>query len=199
MDAFTHALLGLDIAGRRELTLRKGLLLDDVFSSSSMLVVIMSGELEVLCPAGGLANVLASGAVYGISNLFVEDSLASRLRAKSDVSLVLLPKEEVRTAMDADVRLYRLYCALLNRRLDFLFGRVDTLSLKSNRKRVAKCLLDGQAGRFSSREELANYLALGKSALFRELAHLAACGAISYDKDDIRVIDSERLKEVLNA
>ena len=199
MDAFVKAILELDIEGRKALSLRKGLLLDDVFPSGAMLVVIQSGQLEVLCAGGGLANVLGPGEAYGISNLFCEDALASRLRAKSDVALVLMPKDEVRAAIDADSSLSHLYCAMLNRKLDFLFSRVSTLSLKSNRKRVAKCLLEGQGGRFSSREEMAKYLAIGKSALFRELAWLESCGAISYTKEDITVLDEERLREVLNA
>ena len=78
-------------------------------------------------------------------------------------------------------------------------SRVSLLGIKNNRRRLASYLLDGCQVRFSSREELASYLALGKSALFRELAYFGSLGAIDYSGQSITVLDKNILMEVLNA
>lgn len=199
MCDFLQALSALSIEGRRPVSLRRGLMLDDVFSFEKMLVLITSGSLEVLGRSGNLVNILTQGDAFGVSNLFIDSPLPSRLRARDDVELVLLPKEGVRRAMDADTSLYRSYCAMLNGRLEFLMSRVSLLGIKNNRRRLASYLLDGCQVRFSSREELASYLALGKSALFRELAYFGSLGAIDYSGQSITVLDKNILMEVLNA
>lgn len=199
MQSFLSLLLASQIDGRRSVYVRKGLSLDDVFPSGKMIVVIDSGELEVRCRHGALANIISAGDAYGISNLFCDAPLASHLKARTDVALTLLPKQSVRSLMDGDIRLYHEYCRLLNRKLDFLFSRVELLSIKSNRKRVAGYLLSPPGGPLPSREALADYLAMGRSALFRELGHLEEIGAISYSSQDIVVLDRNRLKEVADA
>ena len=199
MQGFLSLILDRTIEGRRSVHLRKGLLLDDVFPTGRMVVVIDSGELEVRCRYGGLANILTAGEAYGIANLFCDEPLPGRLRTRSDVELTLLPKAAVRHLMDRDTGLYHAYCRLVNRKLDFLFSRVELLSIKSNRRRVACYLLSEDEGPLPSRDALADYLAMGRSALFRELGYLESVGAISYSAQDIVVLDRERLKEVADA
>ena len=76
---------------------------------------------------------------------------------------------------------------------------MELLSIKSNRRRVACYLLSEDEGPLPSRDALADYLAMGRSALFRELGYLESVGAISYSAQDIVVLDRERLKEVADA
>ena len=108
-------------------------------------------------------------------------------------------KEEVLKLLDSHIELYHAYCRILNEKLDFLLSRVNLLSVKSNRKRLAAYLLQSDGVSISSRQELADYLALGKSALFRELGWLRDAGAIRWEGACIEVIDKEKLLEVLNA
>ena len=199
MQSFLDSLLKYDIPGKRSVSLRKGMLLDDVFSSQKMIVIIAQGVLEVFSMHGALISKLSQGQAYGISNLFCDNGLRSRMKAQSDVSLVLLPKEEVLKLLDSHIELYHAYCRILNEKLDFLLSRVNLLSVKSNRKRLAAYLLQSDGVSISSRQELADYLALGKSALFRELGWLRDTGAIRWEGACIEVIDEEKLLEVLNA
>lgn len=197
MYEFTSLLLKADPDGMKRISLRRGLMLDDVFSSQSMIVVIEKGKLEVVCHSGALANILHDGEIYGVQNLYLDSPLASVLCAGSDVDLILIPKETVRSLIDSDRDLAHAYCQMLNERIGFLVSRVSLLGIKSNRKRLAAWLLmEGQRS-FSSREELADYLALGKSALFRELARLEELGAVEYSARDIAVLDRTILEEVL--
>lgn len=199
MQDFTKLLLSSEICGKRQLELRKGLWCDDVFNKERMIVIITSGQLEVVAPSGAIINILNAGEVYAIASLYLEESLFSRLRARSDVSLILIPRSEVLRLLDEDRTLNHAYCALLNQKLDFLFSRVSLLSIKNNRRRLASYLADEQRPAFSTKDELASFLALGRSALFRELAFLAEQGIISLDNGEIKVIDKEKLLEVIHA
>ena len=199
MQDFTKLLLSSEICGKRQLELRKGLWCDDVFNKERMIVIITSGQLEVVAPSGAIINILNAGEVYAIASLYLEESLFSRLRARSDVSLILIPRSEVLRLLDEDRMLNHAYCVLLNQKLDFLFSRVSLLSIKNNRRRLASYLADEQRPAFSTKDELASFLALGRSALFRELAFLAEQGIISPDNGEIKVTDKEKLLEVIHA
>ena len=199
MQDFTKLLLSSEICGKRQLELRKGLWCDDVFNKERMIVIITSGQLEVVAPSGAIINILNAGEVYAIASLYLEESLFSRLRARSDVSLILIPRSEVLRLLDEDRMLNHAYCALLNQKLDFLFSRVSLLSIKNNRRRLVSYLADEQRPAFSTKDELASFLALGRSALFRELAFLAEQGIISLDNGEIKVTDKEKLLEVIHA
>ena len=99
--------------------------------------------------------------------------------------------------MDKDLAFLHAYCRLLNDRLGFLMSRISLLSLKSNRQRVAAWVLDGMPGLFKRREELAGYLAISRSALFRELSYFTDVGALRVEGDVIEVLDEGKLMEVL--
>lgn len=199
MQEFLERLLTYPIDGKTSITLQKGRRADDVYSDGRMIVIIESGTLEVRSRSGGLVNILHEGDAFGISNLFCDDNLETRLIARCICRLTLLPKSAVKALMDAHVCLYHAYCATVNRKLAFLLSRVSLLSIKSNRKRVAAFLLGDESLSFSSREEMASYLCLGKSALFRELRFLSDCGAVEWNNHEIRVLDRSRLEEVLDA
>ena len=199
MQEFLERLLTYPIDGKTSITLQKGRRADDVYSDGRMIVIIESGTLEVRSRSGGLVNILHEGDAFGISNLFCDDNLETRLIARCICRLTLLPKSAVKALMDAHVGLYHAYCATVNRKLAFLLSRVSLLSIKSNRKRVAAFLLVDARLSFSSREEMASYLCLGKSALFRELRFLSDCGAVEWNNHEIRVLDRSRLEEVLDA
>ena len=102
MQDFTKLLLSSEIYGKRQLELRKGLWCDDVFNKERMIVIITSGQLEVVAPSGAIINILNAGEVYAIASLYLEESLFSRLRARSDVSLILIPRSEVLRLLDED-------------------------------------------------------------------------------------------------
>ncbi len=199
MQEFLEQLMTYPIKEKGSLFLKKGRRADDVYSDGRMIVIIDSGILEVRSSTGGLINILHEGDAFGISNLFCEEDLRTKLTAKSDCCLTLLPKTSVRALMDEHVSLYHAYCATVNRKLSFLLSRVSLLSIKSNRKRVASFLLGEEMPEFSSREEMASYLCLGKSALFRELKFLSDCAAVEWNNQEIKVLDRSRLQEVLDA
>lgn len=178
-----------------EVEVPRGRLVDDRAEGRACIVEVVSGEIEVLSDAGGLVSTLLPGDVFGVSNLFSEDTLPARLRAKAPSVVRLTPKDRAIREMEASPELWRAYCAGLNHKLSYLVSRVSVLSLKSNRARVAAFLLSSPEKTFSSRSEMADFLAIGKSALFRELARFEDEGAISVGGGEIKVLDKELLEK----
>ena len=76
--------------------------------------------------------------------------------------------------------------------------RLGYLSASSLRGRIAMYLLDraGDAATFSlglSRENMADYLCVNRSALSRELARMKQEGLLDYYRDTFRLLDTEAL------
>ncbi len=173
-------------------SVRRGYLVDDIGAASSA-VFIKSGKVEVRSPSGVLLNVLKEGDVYGVSNLFSEEKLRTRLTCCEDSFLMFAPKAEVRKRLLSSEEAMVIYCSVMNEKLSFLLERIALVTL-SVHERVKRAILDGKADSVS-RSQLASYLAIGRSALFKELKNFEDKGLIRTDGRKITVIDSERLKE----
>lgn len=79
--------------------------------------------------------------------------------------------------------------------------RIGYLAEKSLRRRIALYLLDQRKGRsaFSlgiSREDLADYLCVNRSALSRELGRMQRDGLLEFYRDSFRIPDPERLSSL---
>ncbi|MGN0907615.1 MAG: Crp/Fnr family transcriptional regulator [Bullifex sp.] len=171
---------------------RRGHRIDDCGASSSA-VFIKEGCVEVRSESGVLLNVLSSGDVYGISNLFSGEKLKTKLSCTADSVLLFVPKEDVRKRLLASEEAMVIYCSALNSKLGFLLERIALLTLPAA-ERVKRAILEGKADTVP-RSQLASYLAIGRSALFSELKKLEDEGLIRTEGRKITVIDSERLKE----
>ena len=74
--------------------------------------------------------------------------------------------------------------------------RLRYLSVGSLRRRIAMYLLDQGSGTFClgmTREELADFLCVNRSALSRELGRMKRDGLIDFYRDTFRILDAEQL------
>lgn len=172
---------------------RKGHLVDDEAKLSSV-VLIKSGQVEVNSSNGTLLQLLNSGSVYGVSNLFDDEKLQTRLCCLEDSVLVFVSKDVFRNKLLENEGAIKLYCSFLNSRLSFLLSRIDLLTQSSSREKVRLYLL-GSSLEFSSRTQLASYLGIARSALFKELKYFEELGAIETKGHKIIIKDIKILKE----
>ena len=175
---------------------RKGHMVDDEASLSSV-VLIKSGEVEVKSLNGTLIQLLKSGSVYGVSNLFDEEKLQTRLCCLEDSTLIFVPKEVFRKKLLKNEEALFLYCRFINSRLSFLLSRIDLLTQGTSREKVRLYLLSSKI-KFSSRTQLASYLGIARSALFKELKYFDDLGAIETKGHEIIIKDIDKLKENKN-
>ena len=83
----------------------------------------------------------------------------------------------------------------MNSRISFLLSRIDLLTKESSREKVRSYLLTKNI-EFSSRTQLASYLGIARSALFKELKYFEELGAIETKGHKIIIKDIEKLKEI---
>lgn len=176
---------------------KKGRFCDDRTLDMSALVYIESGRVGVYDLNGTLLSVLRPGDIYGISNLYSGEELPSRLKCEEESTLLMFSKEAVRSALASNAAAMETYCRILNEKISFLIGRIASLTAPSNRERLALYLTGDRRPVFESREQLASYLGMGRSALFRELKFFEENGCIRTSGHDIEVLSADQIRSYL--
>lgn len=176
---------------------KKGRFADDRYADTSSLVYIESGRVEVYDQGGVLISVLEDGDIYGISNLYSEERLPGRLMCAEDSLLIFFSKELVRQVLSQDAKAMENYCEILNGKISFLLSRIATLCQSTARKKVGMYLISPPDVEFSSREQMASYLGIARSALFRELKFFEEHDCIRSDGGTITVLDAENIRSMI--
>lgn len=184
------------------LELRKNALLADTYSDSRYVVEIISGSVSVQCQIPDEKRVLISkldpGALFGISNLFLENDLKTVLECIADAKLFLVPKSLVKQRLAESNEAMEYYCTLMNKKLQFLIERIENISLPRARSKVAFALLFGHFDKTKRKEDIASYLAISKASLFRELTYFLEMGLITKNGRKIKIVNRDALDAYLS-
>lgn len=182
--------------------LKKGALLDDIYRSSRYVVEVKEGSLsaqsEITENKRVVISRLEEGAIFGISNLFIEDNLKTVLECEKDAKLFLVSKELFKRKLLENTAAIEYYAKTMNEKLQFLLSRIERLSLPSARLKVAYALRDGLFLENSNRDEIAASLAISRASLFRELYFFSDMNIIRRDGNNISIIDEEELDRIIN-
>lgn len=177
---------------------KKNRLLDDVYFKEPVVVIILSGEVEVADENGTILSLLTKNSMYGISNLFEEEKLKTRLTCNTDSTLMLIKKEEVRDLILTNCDVARLYCVEMNEKVNFLLDRISLLTTTEAKVRFAKYLKLKSKPSFTNRESLAAFLGLSRASLFRTIALLERDGAIKIVGKDFEITNNSILDKIIN-
>ena len=93
---------------------------------------------------------------------------------------------------------------LLNNKITFLTTRVAILTAQSSRAKLAHYLISRCDSQNSvllscSKVQLAKSLDMSRAALFREFALLTKEGVISAEKDNVKILDAEKLSRFITS
>lgn len=174
-------------------------------SDDNCVVFVYSGSISVcyttLDGRNIHINTLVPGQCFGISNLFDASELSTTMQCLTPTSLVLVPKETVRKAVEESSDLAIRYATFCNKKIDFLIQKLDFLTTSSGRGKVMKYLITFQDSQgklpVKSRDELASHIGISRATLFRELGYLKEKGFITLDEKSIMVVKEEDLRELL--
>lgn len=197
MSAAVLEKLSLDKSSGIIVCEKRGRYADDRYADTSSLVYIESGRVEAYDEGGVLISVLEAGDIYGIANLYSGESLPARLLCAEDSVLVFFSKEKVKEVLSANPEAMENYCAILNGKISFLLSRIATLSASTAREKVARYLLCPPEVEFSSRDQLASYLGIARSALFRELKFFEENDCIRSDGGSITLLSADRIRSLI--
>lgn len=164
---------------------------------------VLSGTVHVLSyDYNGAPMIMAtvtSGETFGESLCYLRQPAWVHVRAAEDAAVLWL--DPARLHADApyvsplDARLAERFTAMLAERTLRMNDRIQILSKVGLREKLvtylSQCARRAASDSFSiphSREELAVYLGVNRSALSRELSRMRAEGMIDYERNRFRVI-----------
>lgn len=163
----------------RLIQLSRGQVITDRLDGERQVALVCSGRVKVLAENanGGqlLVNQVGEGALFGVSNLLLEEELATSIQAQRQSLLAMVSKPLVIQRLRENPQAMERYARFLNGRIQFLLGRIRSLTPAPAQLKLASWLQTGQKdGRIKlpSKVMLAKALGMSRATLFRELATL---------------------------
>lgn len=185
---------------------KKGQFISDFFDKEYYVGVIKTGQVSIYCISsdGSEVNmsIIKEGDVFGISNIFDEESLDTVLKCKSNVSVVFYPKKHFIEMMKSDTTVALEYSRYCNRKIQFLLRKIEFLNIQSSKKKIIEYLLEknGKNGIVlleCSKEELSKRLHVSRASLYRELQSLQSENCLEFNKRSIKILNKEKLTQIL--
>ncbi len=142
---------------------------------------------------------LAVAFLFGKNNRFPVTVITN-----SAVELLYIPRAGFLKLLQKDQRILVNYLNSISSRTQFLSQRIRFLSFKSIRQKIAHYLLDLAGDRLAvvelplSQGELAEFFGVTRPALGRSLGELDREGLIGVKRRTIRILDKQRMNELLN-
>lgn len=167
-----------------------------------------SDALYVLCEGNAAAysadsdkNVLlrtfAPYEIFGISNLFTDQPFATRVKAKTDCTVLVLQKPFLTYLIDHDSEVRYRYIAFLAQKTLYLNQKISCLTAGSAEQRLAYWL-DANAKADTVQLDmpmnaLCTMLDIGRASLYRAFDKLEQDGFIIREQKTVRLLDRVRM------
>ena len=158
--------------------------------------ILLEGRVQVEKGAV-IMSQLRPGELFGAAALFNNrPDYATTLTALTGCAVLLLPQPLVEDLMAGFPAVGRNYVAYLSERIRFLSEKIEGFTAGGAERRLAQYLLCQPAELECSATGLARRLNVSRASLYRAFDRLAALGAIRREGKMVRILDTERLKQV---
>lgn len=174
--------------------------------SSSGLFIVQSGYLKsVKHSISGreqVVRVVGPGEVFNAIGVLASDTNPGTVIALEDAAVWNIDRRALLSLMDDHPQLAGMIIQTLAARIQQLMQQVEDLSLRSVEERLARLLigeaLDGIVARrkWDTQAALAARIGTVTDVLNRSLRRLADAEIVEVERDHIRILDPERLKEL---
>lgn len=171
--------------------------------------IILEGEVEVqkAFPSGKIVTInhFSPGNVFGEAILFSNSHrYPATIISSIDSQIMYIRKEVILEVMTIDRRTIDNFMGLLSNRILMLNDRITNLSLDTLRKKISNIILSESRRQDSlkivlpyNRKRMAKLLSIPRPSLSRELINMEDDGLIAFNKNNIDIIDLEKLEETL--
>lgn len=158
--------------------------------------LLLSGRVQVTKDML-LVSHLGAGDLFGAAALFTDNQdYATTLTALTPCRLVLFPQDGVERLVEESSRFALNYVRYLSSRIQFLSGRLDTVSAGTAEGKLAQYLLSaaGEEGQVAiSATQLSARIGVGRATLYRAFEALEREGAIAREGKVIHILRRELL------
>jgi CRP/FNR family transcriptional regulator len=170
---------------------------------------VISGEVRIFRMNDNGREVeivrLRPGEFFGEAIVFASGKFPAFARAAKDTEVLFFERPTVLRSIHADPALAEFFLVLLANKCILLNERIETLNLRTVRQRLAHYLLaQCAAERFcdidltTKKSELAKHLGTISETLSRTFRKMERDGLIEVSGRNIRVLDSDKLRQELN-
>ena len=185
-------------------TLARGERTSDQLDGKPQVALVCDGSIRVSSgvATGGalLINQVGKGGLFGDSNLFLEASLPTTIQARSKTTLALVDKKLVKMRLLEEPKAMEAYARFCNEKLQFLLGRLNSLSDPSAHRRLCLYIQDHQSqGKvvLRNKQALSSVLGMSRATLFRELSSLEKEGILKQESLKTYAADTAALQTYL--
>jgi len=186
---------------KNELIIRQGEICDALY-----MLTIGSVKTEMITENGNILGIeiinaprpLAPAFVFSDNNRFPVD-----VTALEEVEIMKIPKEEIMRLMVTNPDFTSSFMTHNANRTQFLTSRLQLLSIKTIKGKLAHFLLENSKGEGKAFEikrnqtELADFFGVARPSLARCLSEMVQEGIISIDKKEYTILNSKGLRELL--
>jgi CRP/FNR family transcriptional regulator, dissimilatory nitrate respiration regulator len=186
---------------KNELIFRQGDVCDALY-----ILIEGSVKTEMITESGSLLGIeiisaprpLAPAFVFSDNNRFPVD-----VTTQSEVEVLRIPKEEVMRLMTTQPNFMKQFLTHNANRTQFLTNRLQLLSIKTIKGKLAHFLLENSTGEGESftinrnQTELADFFGVARPSLARSLSEMVQEGIISINKKEYIILNITGLKELL--
>lgn len=186
---------------KNELIIRQGEICDALY-----MLTIGSVKTEMITENGNILGIeiinaprpLAPAFVFSDNNRFPVD-----VTALEEVEIMKIPKEEIMRLMVTNPDFMSSFMTHNANRTQFLTSRLQLLSIKTIKGKLAHFLLENSKGEGKAFEikrnqtELADFFGVARPSLARSLSEMVQEGIISINKKEYTIVNSKGLRELL--
>ena len=161
--------------------------------------IILSGKAIVVTPdkkKSTLLRYLGPKDLFGISNLFTENSFVSVIRTAAPSKIFYIPADAVRYLLETDKEFMYRYLKLLSGRICYLNNKIGYLTAGSAERRLAVYLMSLESNPVTlplSISALSELLDIGRASLYRAFERLEADGYIKKDGRVFYLSNTEKM------
>lgn len=162
--------------------------------------VIVSGR-AIVCRSGSgrrlILRHMEEGAFFGASSLFGGEGFPTDIVADCDCVVAVSSEAAIESLLTSHPQIAMNYIRFLTGRIRFLNDSIDSYSIRSADRKIAKFLIrlcpDGK-GHIKSYTRAADELGIGRASLYRSLDGFEKQGLLSRDGQDIMLTDPNALR-----
>ena len=177
-------------------TYRSGEVIYSSESREKCIGIVLSGKVAARSD-NALLTIIPKGGIFGIANLYSDDSYPSTIIAKTASTVLLIEESGFKRLLENDGGLLRAYLSFMSNRIVYLNRKISALTAGSAEKKLAVFLADNQQDGVytlpASISSLANMISVGRASLYRAMDSLEEEGIIERDGKRIIIKDKNAL------
>ena len=187
----------------------KGTVIAQEDDNCSAIGLVLEGRVNIerIYPSGKgiVMKKLSCGDVFGEALIFSKTTTYPvTVMANSNCIVGYLNKEEIIKLFSLNDIILENFLMLLSDKVIVLNNKIKSISLKNIKQKVADYILQEYKSQKQlivnlkmNKEEIANFIGIPRPSLSRELIKLRKEKIIDFDRNNITILDIEKLEEIL--